>query len=199
MSIKKIIGPIYHLLFATSLSVMVAIITSWPILLLTVVVQKTNITVNMSIAEVMHNYNQLLAYLVLPWDRKLRMDNFHSSKDALSHFADVKILFMLVIVVFVIGILVKVFNRKKKRIYPISKAWSLILLLLPIMFVPFAMANFDSFFATFHSIFFHNNYWQFNPTTDPIINVLTSGFFAACFAVFGLSYELYFAEKLMGK
>ncbi|MDK7326346.1 lipoprotein intramolecular transacylase Lit, partial [Lactobacillus mulieris] len=55
------------------------------------------------------------------------------------------------------------------------------------------------FFVTFHHMIFHNNNWLFNPLTDPIINVLTEGFFAACFSIFGIIYELYFARFLLNK
>ena len=72
-------------------------------------------------------------------------------------------------------------------------------MILPVVVLPFALANFDTFFITFHKIIFNNNNWLFDPTTDPIINILTEDFFAACFAVAGMIYELYFAHFLVRK
>ncbi|MCT7870035.1 MAG: DUF1461 domain-containing protein, partial [Lactobacillus crispatus] len=93
-----------------------------------------------------------------------------------------------------------VFKRQKKKLLlNLDKSVALILLLLPIIIFPFAVTNFDSFFVIFHHILFNNSDWLFDPNTDPIINVLTEGFFASCFAVAGVIYELYFAEKLLRK
>ena len=72
-------------------------------------------------------------------------------------------------------------------------------MILPIVVLPFALTNFDSFFRAFHTLIFHNSNWLFDPETDPVINVLTEGFFAACFAVGGVIYELYFARFLLDK
>lgn len=56
-----------------------------------------------------------------------------------------------------------------------------------------ASLDFDHWFVLFHQAFFNNNYWIFNPVTDPIINVLTDNFFTICFVfLFGL-LELYLA------
>lgn len=45
------------------------------------------------------------------------------------------------------------------------------------VFLIFGVMNFDSWFITFHQIFFHNQDWIFTPKKEPIIRLLTSGFF----------------------
>jgi uncharacterized membrane protein len=140
---NNIFSLIYHFLFAVSSSVIGAIVASWPLLFIFMIVQKTYETVHMSLFKVMHNYNQLMFYLLWPFKKQLKMDNFPTSANAVT--------------------------------------------------------NFDSFFVIFHHILFNNSDWLFDPNTDPIINVLTEGFFASCFAVAGVIYELYFAEKLLRK
>lgn len=192
---------LYHFLFAISSSVIGAIIASWPLLFVFVLVQKTNETVQMSVFKVMHNYNQLLCYLLWPFKTKLKMDNFPTSTDAAEHFADCKRLFILALVVFLIclGMYLIAKKQRKSAFLELDKTWALLFLILPIVVLPFALTNFDSFFITFHHLFFSNTNWMFNPDTDPIINVLTEGFFASCFAVAGIIYELYFAEKLLQK
>lgn len=72
-------------------------------------------------------------------------------------------------------------------------------MILPVIVLPFALMNFDEFFISFHHLLFNNNDWLFNPTTDPIINVLTEEFFAGCFAIGGIIYELYFSCFILAK
>ncbi|BDR60102.1 TIGR01906 family membrane protein [Lactobacillus xylocopicola] len=190
---------IYHFVFAVTSSVVGALVASWPLLLVFVIVQKTNKTVNLSIGQVMHNYDQLLWYLIWPFDRQLRMSNFRTSPLAAEHFAAVKKLFVLAIIAFICCLAILVYcKRKKRRALKLNKVWSLLFLLLPVVVLPFALTNFDQFFVNFHHLFFAgSNTWLFDPLTDPVINVLTEGFFASCFAVAGIIYELYFAEKLL--
>ena len=40
--------------------------------------------------------------------------------------------------------------------------------------------DFDRSFVLFHKIFFNNNYWLFDPTTDPVITMLPDTFFMHC-------------------
>lgn len=201
ISKDNVFSIIYHFFFALSSSVVGAILASWPLLFIFMVVQKTYETVHMSLFKVMHNYNQLMVYLVWPLKNKLKMDNFPTSPNAAKHFADCKNLFILTILVFIICLLLHFIFKKqnKKALLNLDKSAALILLLLPIIIFPFAITNFDSFFVIFHHVLFNNNDWLFDPNTDPIINVLTEGFFASCFAVAGIIYELYFAEKLLRK
>lgn len=197
----NLINLLYHLLFAISSSVIGAIILSWPLLIIFMLVQKTNETIHMSIFKVMHNYSQLLWYLVWPFKSKLKMDNLPTSVNAAEHFADCKRLFLLAILVFIVCLITAFIAKKQKNKawLRLDKSWALIFLILPIVILPFAITNFDSFFVTFHHLFFSNSNWLFDPQTDPIIDVLTEGFFAACFAVAGIIYELYFASKLLHK
>ena len=40
--------------------------------------------------------------------------------------------------------------------------------------------DFDTTFLIFHRLFFDNDYWLFDPITDPVINILPSAFFLHC-------------------
>ncbi len=198
---NNILTIIYHFIFAVSTSVVTALVASWPLLFVFVLVQKTNKTVNLSIGQVMSNYNQLMWYLIWPFKRKLRMSNLPTSSMAAGHFADVKKLFVLAIIAFLCCLIILFWcQRRNKKFLRLNKVWALLFLLLPVAILPFALTNFDNFFITFHHLFFAgSNTWLFDPVTDPIINVLTEGFFASCFAIAGIVYELYFADKLLQK
>lgn len=198
---KNLGASIYNFFFALSASIVGAIVFSWPLLFIFVTVQKTYQIVNMSVLKVMHNYNQLMLYLLWPFKNKLQMDNFPTSKSAAEHFADVKRLLILAVLVFIICLVIYIIAKKRneKELLKISKIEAWIFLLLPIIILPFAIMNFDSFFIFFHHLFFANSNWLFDPNTDPIINVLTEEFFASCFGVFGIIYELYFINKIVHK
>lgn len=196
---NNILTIFYHFIFAITSSVVGAILSSWPLLLVFVVVQKSYKTVNLSIRQVMHNYNQLMWYLIWPFNRQLKMSNLPTSVMAAQHFAEVKKLFVLAVIAFLCCLVIFIWaRRQKKRLLKLNKVWALVFLLLPIVVLPFALTNFDNFFISFHHVFFAgSNTWLFDPATDPIINVLSEGFFASCFAVSGIIYELYFASKLL--
>lgn len=196
---QKIASPflvIYEILFALSSSVVASIALSWPLLWVFVLVQKSNELVNLSVMRLMHNYNQLLWYLIWPFQNKLKMDDLPTSANAAQHFADCKRLFLLAILVFIICLAIYLFNRKSYS-FRLGKEWSLTLAILPLLVLPVALTNFDRFFIMFHHLLFTNSNWLFNPATDPIINVLTEGFFAACFVAAGLVYEAFFASQLL--
>ncbi|WEV51510.1 TIGR01906 family membrane protein [Lactobacillus sp. ESL0731] len=196
---NSILTIIYHFVFAITSSVVGAIVASWPLLLVFIVVQKTNKTVKLTIGQVMHNYDQLMWYLIWPFKHVLHMRDLPTSPMAAQHFAAVKKLFVLAIVAFLCCLAIHFWGRRQKgNVLKLNKVWALLFLLLPIAILPFAVTNFDSFFVLFHHVLFAgSNTWLFDPATDPIINVLTEGFFASCFAVGGIIYELYFAEKLL--
>ena len=196
---NNLLTVIYHFIFGITSAVVGAIVTSWPLLFVFVLVQKSNKTVNLTIGQIMHNYNQLMWYLIWPLKRQLKMRNFPTSATGAQHFADVKKLFVLAVFAFLCCLLIMLWcRRKNKRALKLNKVWALVFLLLPIALLPFALANFDSFFVSFHHLLFAgSNTWLFDPGTDPIINVLTEGFFASCFAVGGIIYELYFANQLL--
>lgn len=163
--------------------------------------KKTNLIVKTTLATVMKNYTQLLDYLLLPFNDKLQMSNFPTSSSAARHFYECKLLFELAIIVFVVGLLILIFLKMRKRmnyIY-ISRTTALIFMILPVIILPFALMNFDEFFIAFHHLLFNNGDWLFNPATDPIINVLTEEFFAGCFATGGIIYELYFSCFILSK
>ncbi len=176
-----------------------ALIFSWPLLALFVKLQHTDQLVKQPLNVVMRNYNQLLGYLISPFDKKLQMSNFPTSTNAAEHFYECKLMFQLALIVFIIGIIIYFFLRYRKKLsyLVLSPTVALIFMVIPVVILPFAVTNFDSFFISFHHLLFNNNNWLFDPATDPIINILTEGFFASCFAVAGVIYELYFARFIL--
>lgn len=156
--------------------------------------------VNLSAGRLMTNYFQLLAYLNFPWIPKLKMMDFTDSTSALIHFADVKNLFMLTDVVFIItSVTTFFFWRRLKRQ---QQLWRFILPMQTALWVPPVIAavmavNFDQFFVLFHKLLFRNNDWLFDPLYDRIIIVLPDTFFLQCFVLAILVLEGWFAMYLI--
>ncbi|VDG19266.1 TIGR01906 family membrane protein [Lactiplantibacillus mudanjiangensis] len=156
--------------------------------------------VNLSAGRLMTNYFQLLAYLNFPWIPKLKMMDFTDSTSALIHFADVKNLFMLTDVVFIItSVTTFFFWRRLKRQ---QQLWRFVLPMQTALWVPPVIAavmavNFDQFFVFFHKLLFRNNDWLFDPLYDRIIIVLPDTFFLQCFVLAILVLEGWFAMYLI--
>lgn len=151
-------------------------------------------TVGMSGKLIKHNYLQLLSYLELPWINKLKMQSFNSSPHGLEHMREVKQLFllnsvMLLVLIVLLFLTWRSLNRNQEwwKYYTVIK-WSY---LVPVVASSLILINFDQFFILFHKILFRNNYWIFDPSLDPVINILTDNFFMACFLMGLIYFELF--------
>jgi integral membrane protein (TIGR01906 family) len=138
----------------------------------------------MSLGRLYHNYLQLMAYLDLPWIGTLHMQDFPTSLHGALHFADVRHLFILDIVIAIVTIpfairWVHQLKAARKR-YLLVRPF-MIGAVVPIILTGLLSINFDRFFIIFHEVLFSNRDWLFDPATDPIINVLPEGFFMLCF------------------
>ncbi|MCD8023736.1 MAG: TIGR01906 family membrane protein [Lachnospiraceae bacterium] len=69
-----------------------------------------------------------------------------------------------------------------RRRYGSLKLLSILTFLIPVVLGVCAAVNWDVFFVRFHELFFNNDYWLFDPATDPVILILPDEFFAHCAA-----------------
>lgn len=113
------------------------------------------------------------------------------SRSGASHFADVKVLFLLVMYLLAVSaallVIFSLFCRKcglcAKRFFGRGPAFWSACGMAAIFFVigAFAAADFDSAFVVFHSLFFPGKTnWMFDPRTDPVILLLPDIFFRNC-------------------
>lgn len=134
--------------------------------------------------EIRENYDVLIGYNLSPWQEKLEFPTLPMSKEGEIHFREVKAIFqlffrMLLCSAPVVLIAVSVFFRKK---------WELIFLkwaglLTPVIILAVGMliaADWDRAFVLFHELAFVNDYWLFDPATDPVITILPDIFFLHC-------------------
>lgn len=153
--------------------------------------------------ELIANFDQLMQYLNNPFISNLTLSDFPVSESGALHFYEVKRLFLLNYAVLLVTIIPSGFFLRylKKNgwlwrlMNPFRIGMILPLILLFLMFI-----GFDQFFVQFHSIFFNNDAWLFNPATDPIINVLPETFFMHCFLLFFILLEgLLFSGYWIGR
>ena len=187
-------------------SLMIAIITLaialtiWAIPLFKFSLQHLNVPerVGMSFESIMENYRVLLSYLHFPWINQLVLPDFPVSASGAFHFYEVKLLFYLNYGLLFLSIIGSFFYLRKLK--EIQGFWRLrpvfrLAIIIPFLLLFVLALDFDWLFVKFHEIAFNNDAWLFNPTTDPIINVLTQEFFMYSFMLFFLLIELFFVSS----
>ncbi|BBM19313.1 membrane protein [Enterococcus avium] len=149
----------------------------------------------LSAKELMHNFDQLMRYLNLPWVETLKMADFPVSSSGALHFYEVKKLFLLNYGILLVTIVPSFFYlrhlNKQQRLWTLIQPFR-IAVVVPIVIAFLMAVNFDRFFIMFHGVFFNNDAWIFNPATDPIINVLPETFFLHCFILFFVLLEIFY-------
>lgn len=139
---------------------------------------------NLSKDEMIKNYNYTIDYILNNPKKGLYEDfnlpDLPSSKEGKIHFKEVSFIIYVMKNLFFIGILlstVSLIYFFKRKTFIFFKYSAVILFSLPIIvLVPMAI-NFNKTFNVFHGILFNNDYWLFNPKTDPIINILPEELF----------------------
>ena len=75
-------------------------------------------------------------------------------------------------------IVIVIFVRKKEWLW--LRIAGILCIVLPAFLGIMVAVNWEYVFVTFHQLVFNNDYWLFDPTTDPIINILPDGYFMHC-------------------
>lgn len=133
--------------------------------------------------RLMGNYNSMINYLRNPFEDKLIFNDFPMSVQGKIHFEEVKRIFMgmyiIIIVFIVIYIIFKCIESTSKIIKEsliLNYCSNTIISIISIGIIAMSI-DFSKAFEIFHKIFFRNDYWLFDPKTDPIINVLPEELF----------------------
>jgi integral membrane protein (TIGR01906 family) len=146
--------------------------------------QQLSQTTGLSETVIRQNYDTLIDYNLLTKGVKtLNFPDFTMSEQGRTHFAEVKQIFTVIqIMCLITGILwiVLLFRKRKRHDWGSLKLTSILTLAVPLILGLLAAMNWNVFFVTFHRIFFRNNYWIFNPATDPVINILPDVYFLHC-------------------
>ncbi len=133
------------------------------------------------------NYDTLIDYNLLGGDEELVFPTLKMSETGRIHFEEVKEIFVSMQVVALVAVLAlvcwAVYVKKKgakkqnclwmKYTFPVTIAVAVTVALAMVIDWQWA-------FTTMHQIFFDNDYWIFNPYTDPVIRILPEEFFFHC-------------------
>ncbi len=129
------------------------------------------------------NYDALIDYCSPFFRGDLRFPSLPASKHGIYHFAEVKDIFVdfyiLGAITLVLGIIIMI-QKAKNKDYSYLLVSSVTAIVLPAIVALGLSIDFDRSFVLFHKIFFNNNYWLFDPTTDPVITMLPDTFFMHC-------------------
>lgn len=184
--LKFWLGFVGLILLALTLSITLTVNSTW-LYSLNVYYGNFLPLVNLSAEQMMHNFEQLLNYLNYPWLQVLKMDNFSDSARGLTHFREVKELFMInygiMIISFFSSIWYVRFLHQRNLSWLLLKPLQIIFAFL-FTLIGLMMMGFNQFFIQFHKLLFSNNDWQFYPVQDPIINALPESYFYQCFVLF---------------
>ena len=144
-------------------------------------------SLGLSFVQIKDNYDMLIHYNSPFYFGLLEFPDLPSSWQALIHFAEVKILFMDVYLLLVnsgVSVALLLPNQIRNKTFGDAlKVASRMVIFLPLVVGAAIAINFDKAFVLFHEIFFRNDFWLFDPATDPIILLLPDTFFFVCAAV----------------
>lgn len=133
--------------------------------------------------KIKENYDSLISYNSMFNNEELSFPDLAMSENGKIHFEEVKDIFVAVqylcIITFIAAAALTLWKRHSKN-YGFLKLASLFTIIIPLLLGILIAMNWENFFVTFHHIFFNNDYWIFDASTDPIINLLPDTFFMHC-------------------
>ena len=185
------------LFFLLSLAILLTIYLAW--LLYPQEISWLNLTnrVHLQPQTIQHNFNVLMDYLTNPLSQVLEMPDFPSSASGIHHFVVVKGLFHLAqgVALVTLPIFYLFWTQViQKGFLSLYRRALLIMLSLPLVLgLVGVFIGFEQFFTLFHQILFvGDDTWIFDPSMDPVIQILPEDFFLHAFLLFFCLYELIF-------
>ena len=140
--------------------------------------------VDLTKEQIRENYDVLIDYnLFWTGEDTLQFPDFPMSEHGRIHFAEVRRIFIALqylmlgsAAVFFIGEWGKLRRGSRRSL----KLTAILAIALPLAAGAMIAANWEAFFAGFHHVMFSNDYWLFDPATDPVILILPDAFFLHC-------------------
>lgn len=132
----------------------------------------------------MDNYKRVINYVQNPFNKELVLNSLSMSTFGKIHFFEVKQIFIclhIISIIFIITMILRIItNRNSGFSKRIIKRFNNSVNIIALIFISISIMitiDFSKTFYFFHKIFFRNNYWIFDPVTDPIINALPEELF----------------------
>lgn len=140
-------------------------------------------TTGCTISEIKANYNAVIDYCLSFGNAPLEFPTFPMSEGGRIHFEEVKNIFNIFKYMAIGGTLAStagILWMRRKHCYGYLKLTAILTVALPAIIGAAVALNWDWAFVTFHEIAFNNDYWLFDPATDPVINILPDEYFLHC-------------------
>ena len=131
--------------------------------------------------EVCHNnYDVLIDYNVIGGTSELEFPDMEMSEHGRIHFEEVKRIFIFMQIEALAGtaVLAAVYFRRKRRGWMHLTGFVSLAVAAAVLLA--VVVDWEWAFETMHGLLFDNDYWIFNPQTDPVIKILPDGFFMHC-------------------
>ena len=135
---------------------------------------------NLTKEEIKRNYDYMIDYNLNKISGEFELPTIKSSPEGKVHFEEVKeivqnVIKLLIVslIITIVGIIVNLKNNNIEFLNITSK----LVRILPILVAIPMLINFDKTFVVFHKLMFDNDYWIFDPSKDPVINILPKEFF----------------------
>lgn len=140
-------------------------------------------TTGYTISEIKANYDAVIDYSLSFGKVPLEFPTFPMSEGGRIHFEEVKNIFNLFKYMAIFGTLTGaagILRQRRKQSYGYLKLTAILTVALPAIIGATVALNWDWTFAAFHELAFNNDYWLFDPATDPVINILPDAYFLHC-------------------
>lgn len=140
-------------------------------------------TTGYTISEIKANYDAVIDYSLSFGNAPLEFPTFPMSEGGRIHFEEVKNIFNLFKYMAIFGTLTGaagILRQRRKQSYGYLKLTAILTVSLPAVIGATVALNWDWAFGTFHELAFNNDYWLFDPATDPVINILPDAYFLHC-------------------
>ena len=182
MTAGGVIAAVCLTLFLFTFSVTLVLNLRW-LYYLDIPMLKLEEASGMTAKEIRANYDALITYNQV-WTRgALAFPTLPMSREGAIHFAEVKRIFdMIQILCLISGILGFVMSAglRRKNVRRHFKLAGILSLVLPLITGVMVAVSWERFFILFHHIAFRNDYWLFDPATDPVILILPDTYFLQC-------------------
>ena len=179
---RKIINLIFSVIFSVLIIITIVKFTVGFKLLYYFDINYLNIPIlsGLSKEEIKENYDYMIDYNLGKDNREFELPTIKSSKQGKIHFEEVRDIFQsmnkmfnILLLLSIIGVIINILDKNIEILKMTSKT----LILLPMILMLPIVINFSGSFVLFHKIMFDNDYWIFDPSLDPVINILPEEFF----------------------
>lgn len=179
---RKIINVIFSVIFSVLIIITIVKFTVGFKQLYYFDINYLNIPIlsGLSKEEIKENYDYMIDYNLGKDKKEFELPTIKSSKQGKIHFEEVRDIFQsmnkmfnILLLLSMIGVVINILDKNIEVLKTTSKT----LILLPMMLMLPIVINFSGSFVLFHKIMFDNDYWIFDPSLDPVINILPEEFF----------------------